>query len=253
MKAKHFSSYALLGSGRLARHLRFYLSCLNLPFVNWSRNADPAFNSFTELDTELRLRKTLSQASHVLVATKDQAINELVQKCLPGQTIVHFSGALQINSAFSAHPLMTFGDRIESLEWYKSIPFIIDVGQDFADLLPGLVNPHYALAPHLRPLYHSLCSLAGNSTFLLWQRIGDEFEQSLNLPRELLSPFLHQVVTNSRVNHPSALTGPLARGDWQVVRTHLEALAKVSDLHKAYNAYLELAAHFGLKPPEGSL
>jgi 2-dehydropantoate 2-reductase len=247
---QEFTQFALLGSGRVARHLQFYLKSLNLPVTLWSRNADPRFNSFADLDPVARLARTLQPASHVLLALSDRALPEFSQVGGAERVHVHFSGAAQIPGVFAAHPLMTFGEELEALEWYPQIPFIIDQGRSFADILPFFPNPHYPLPAEQRPLYHALCSLAGNSTFLLWKQIGDEFEKTLGLPRGLLSPFLHQVVANSSKYSDKNFTGPVARGDWPTVKSHLQSLDSKPGLKRAYESYLDSASAVGIQIPE---
>ncbi len=237
-------SYALVGSGRLARHLSFYLKSLEIPLIHWSRESDPQQEHFDG---------TVSLASHVLLAVSDRAIAELAAKCLPSHTVVHFSGALNLPGVHAAHPLMTFSDKIQEPIWYRKIPFIVDEGLMLSDVLPGLPNPFFALKPELRPLYHALCSLAGNSAFLLWQQIGDVFEKQLSLPRQLLTPFLQQVVVNSSYGDRQDLTGPVVREDWQTVASHLDALEKNPPLRDAYKMYLGLAGQEGISVPKDLL
>jgi predicted short-subunit dehydrogenase-like oxidoreductase (DUF2520 family) len=248
--------YALIGSGRLARHFSFYLNSLNLKPVQWSRNQDPMFNTRLELNNWERLRLTVQGTSHVLLAVNDDSINtvadQITKLCGP-KKMIHFSGARTIPFVFAAHPLMTFGYNLEPLDWYRQIPFAIDEGTVFQDLLPGLPNVSHAIPPGRRPLYHALCSLAGNSTFMLWQKIGDQLEAQLGLPRDLLRPFLHQVVTNSSLSGEKNFTGPVARGDWNTVRSHINSLANQPDLLSAYRNYLQLAKEEGFNPPEDLL
>jgi predicted short-subunit dehydrogenase-like oxidoreductase (DUF2520 family) len=252
---RKFTSYALLGSGQIARHIQNYLRLLDLPVSYWSRNGDPAFNSHHDIDNDLRLEKTIADASHILIAVKDDAIAELGHKLIGHfKTLVHFSGALNLPHVAAAHPLMTFVGRLENREWYEAIPFVIDDGADFKSLLPGLHNPHYQIEPSKRPLYHALGSLAGNSTFLLWSKIGDEFEETLGLPREILESFLKQAATNALHNRGAhGLAGPVARGDWTTVGKHLESLERNERLLKAYRGYLNLAQESGAKIPEDLL
>lgn len=252
MKQK-FSQFALLGSGRVARHLQFYLKSLNLPVVLWSRNGDPRFNSFADLDPAARLQRALEESSHLLLAVSDRALPEFAELGGETRTRIHFSGAARLKGVFAAHPLMTFGDQLEDLDWYPLIPFVIDEGHTFNEVLPFLPNPHYALAPDQRPLYHALCSLAGNSTFLLWKQIGDEFENTLGLPRALLTPYLHQVVCNSSQYSEKNFTGPVARGDWATVKAHLQSLAARPGLKRAYESYLDSAEDVGIAVPEEAL
>ncbi len=251
MIERPLTTYALLGSGRVARHLHFYLSSLNLSVLLWSRNGDPAFNTSDTLNSQDRLKETVARSSHVLFALKDEAIGTVSER-FQGleKTLVHFSGALQLPRVYAAHPLMTFGAELEELEWYRQLQFVLDEGVSLAQVLPGLPNSSWPLAAGKRPYYHALCSLAGNSSFLLWHLIGDEFEKSLQLPRELLKPFLHQVVSNSGA---SGFTGPVARGDWETIRKHLESLNTSPDLLKAYQSYLRLAKGSNHPIPESLL
>lgn len=251
---RQFKSYALLGSGRIARHFQFYLKSLGLPVTFWSRNGDREFNSFGGVtDADLRLAKTLAQASHVLLAVSDRALPELGQKVLnEDRMVVHFSGATTIPGIHGAHPLMTFGPKPQIQEWYAKIPFILDSGDEMGIILPGLPNPSLCVTREQRPLYHALVSLAGNSSFLLWRGIGDAFAQQLALPRELLAPFLHQVVENATRGESGAFTGPVARGDWPTVEAHLHALGE-TPLARNYQDYLKSASRHGHPVPKEML
>lgn len=239
-----FTSYALLGSGRLAQHLRFYMQSLKLPFQTWSRREND----------EDALDLVLSSASHVLVALKDEVLERYCERIRPDQTGVHFSGALCLSHAYSAHPLMSFGAHLETEDWYRQIPFVLsrEEGLPFTQLLPGFPNPHYTLLNEQRRKYHALCSLAGNFSYLLWENIGQIFDRELKLPRQILKPYLQSVVSNA-TTRDSALknfTGPVARQDWNVVQAHLRSLAPHPSLLNCYREYLALARNSGHQIPE---
>jgi predicted short-subunit dehydrogenase-like oxidoreductase (DUF2520 family) len=168
---------------------------------------------------------------------------------------VHFSGAAVIPGIYAAHPLMTFGEKLHALDWYEAIPFVTSqsvTGEQISvsDLLPGLKNRSFSVRDEDRGLYHALCSLAGNFSFLLWQTIGQELENKLQLPREIMAPFLHQVVDNAFKNSGANFTGPVARGDWSVVESHIEALALKPGLRESYESYLQLWKNLGNRLPE---
>lgn len=246
-----FRQYALLGSGRLARHLAFYFHHLRLPFVTWSRRNEPQFNTFSEIDSaEDRLAKTLAESSHVLLAIKDEAIEEVANRIDFSFVRVHFSGARAIPDVVGAHPLMTFGEELMTPDTYRSVPFVVDEGHFFAEVLPGLPNPHFVLNPEKKTYYHALCSLAGNASYLLLQQIGEEFEKEFSLPRQLLQPYLEQVVANSTQSGRQNFTGPVARGDWTVVHNHLKAMGGHPALQSYYRSYLHLAEQNGANLPE---
>lgn len=250
MIKRDFSSYALLGAGRLANHLSHYLRLLDLPVIRWSRNGDALANTYSDPDPDVRLHRVRQSASHLLLAVSDAGVAELAPRMPADRVVVHFSGALAVEGVACAHPLMTFGGPLMDLTWYQEIPFVLDRGSQFSDLLPGLPNPHHHLNPDQRPYYHALCSLAGNATYLLWRQIGAEFERELNLPRARLGPFLLQNVENAVRAGSIDVTGPAARADWQVVQSHLRSLARSPDLLMSYRQYLKSAASAGHAVPE---
>lgn len=210
--------YLLIGSGRVAFHLTRYFAFLNLPLETWTRS-----EPLSALDVKA------SRATHILLAISDSAIEPFLAKhraMFERQVVVHFSGALSTPQAESAHPLMTFAaGAAYSMETYRSLPFVLESGRKtFAEILPGLPNPHFAINPGEKTLYHALCVMSGNFTTLLWQKAFAQFEEKFDLPKEILIPFLEQTVANLKANLTAPLTGPLARGDEPTIQKHLETL-----------------------------
>jgi predicted short-subunit dehydrogenase-like oxidoreductase (DUF2520 family) len=209
------NTFLIIGNGRLARHFSHYLSLLNIKHTNWSRSSNE------ELETLAR------EAGRILVLITDSAIGDFIAKNLSGfeKKTVHCSGSLSLATVASAHPLMTFGPELYDLETYKSIPFVLEKERGlFAELLPGLLNPHFYISSEKKSLYHSLCVMSGNFTTILWQNVLTSFEKELSLPKEVLYTYLTQTMLNIMDNSPSALTGPIARGDSQTIIRNLDAL-----------------------------
>ena len=125
--------YLIIGDGRLARHLRTYLSFLNLPHDQWARS--------TQGPRELTALS--ERASHVLLAISDSAIEPFLvaQPNLLRRVCVHFSGAFVHASVASAHPLMTFGPDLYSVETYRSVPFVFESGRGSALSMPSKAGP----------------------------------------------------------------------------------------------------------------
>lgn len=222
----------LIGSGRLARHLQSYFTQISLPFISWSR-AD---------HEEADLRRKISLSSHVLIAIRDDALEPFINSHnFTGKTVVHFSGSLVIPGAFGAHPLMTFGPELYDLQTYKNISFVLESGSPaLFKLIPELENPFFFINKEQKALYHALCVSSGNFTTLLWQKVFAEFEQTLNLPREILYTYLDQIVANLKNNPEAALTGPLARKDIKTIRNNISAL-EGRDLQTIYQAFVQSA------------
>ncbi len=237
--------YAILGNGRLARHLRYYFFSLDLPFTAWSRCGTPQANTFAEITHPAdRLERTLNHATVVLVALNDAAIVPFLQQhatCTNAHgkplSWVHFAASVDTPQALCAHPLMTFADALYDADFYPRIAFACDDPARFRTLFPALSNPVFALAPDQRPLYHALCVMAGNFPQLLWQGCNAGFSQ-LGVPSDAVAMYLRQISENF-IRHPdTALTGPLVRGDAATCTSHRQQL-RASDpaLAELYAAF----------------
>ena len=210
------ASYLVIGNGRLARHFRHYFSLLNIPTQSWHRG-----QSLAELQTQV------AQASHILLLISDDALQGFINEHLQASKalIIHCSGSRVCEGAYGVHPLMTFGGQLYDLAAYQQIPLLIDHGApELTELLPGLNNPHQRLHTSKKAQYHALCVLAGNFSCMLWQKLFSDFEQELNLPKELAHPYLKQQMQNLLMAPESALTGPVARQDHKTIAKNLEAL-----------------------------
>lgn len=237
-----YRGYAILGGGRLARHMRHYLTLLGLPCSAWARQPDPQLNSYAIADTAERLRATLQDASHVLLLVSDDAIASLAKRYpeLRSRTLIHCSGALGIPGIAGAHPLMTFGPELYTLETYRKIPFMLDQGLNMAELLPGLPNPHSHIAVEQKAQYHALCVMAGNFPQILWQAISQRFGM-LGLADGMLEPYLRRVLDNFLANPGTALTGPLSRGDLGTINRNIQSLQQ-DPLQALYQSFVQFHA-----------
>ncbi len=227
--------YLIVGDGRLARHLRAYLEFEALPHLSISRRS----SATSKIETE-KLKMLAAQATHVLLAISDSAIEPFLNEhaFLQDKVCVHFSGALVTPLAASAHPLMTFSSRTYSHERYLEIPFVLEKGRgSLRDLLPGFKNPSFEIASADKVRYHALCVMSGNFTILLWEKTFREFAK-LGLPKDVLFTYLNQITENLETapEETTVLTGPLVRGDQATIEKHLAELGKdpYADVYRAF-------------------
>ncbi|MGB6976296.1 MAG: DUF2520 domain-containing protein [Gammaproteobacteria bacterium] len=207
--------YSIIGNGRVAQHMCHYLKSLDLPFSHWHRQ------------THYSLQETVKNATHVLLLIKDSAIEPFITEHtdLTEKTLIHFSGCHLSDRAFGAHPLMTFSNVLYPTSNYRQIPFIIEqTTTNFAELLPGLPNPHFTIPRQMKAYYHSLCVMTNNFTTLLWQKFFKELATRWQIPEQATFPFLQQTLTNLQQQNTTALTGPLARNDQATISQNLQAL-----------------------------
>ena len=226
-------SYLIIGNGRVAKHLLHYFSLLGI------RTQQYHYKEPIEL-----LDQKLQNSTHILVLIKDDAIEDfiktnLLDKCA-NKLITHCSGALQSKYAYSAHPLMTFGDKLFDLEIYKSIPFICESGSlEFKYLMPNVPNKDYYIDPSNKTYYHALCAIANNFTTILWQEVKNRFETQLKMDFKVMLPIMHQTIKNINDDIDNALTGPLKRNDKLTINKHLESL-KYDELSNLYQEFVKL-------------
>ncbi len=245
-QGKHL--YTLIGSGRVAKHFAHFFSEKNINFQQWSRNNQPEFNTLsvkTNSCSKERLIKTLEKSSHVFLAlTDDSLINfiKTIKTISSHQKIIHFSGALSIEGTLGLHPLMTFGPELYQRNEYDHIPFVLDQNIDLKNIVPELDNPFYHLPKGKKELYHCFCSMAGNFTQILWQKQMENFEYQLELPANILFPFMMKCIENIQLSPKEALTGPLKRGDTHTINKHLKALEHPEEinLYKSFISYFNL-------------
>jgi len=218
----------IAGDGRLARHFIHYFTLLGLPVQAWSRRSGPSgpVQAFADCQT-------------VLLLLRDAAIEPFIDAwpALADRQLVHCSGSLQTPDAQSAHPLMTFGERLYDIDVYRRIPFILESGDTpLPQLLPGLPNPWFAIPPEKKAYYHAVCVMAGNFSTLLWAKLFGELEDHFAIPASAAEPYLEQVTANLRTDRGRALTGPLVRRDAITIDRNLRAL-EGDPFHAVYAAF----------------
>lgn len=223
-------TYAIIGNGRLARHLCHYFTLLNIPYLHWYRQATTS------------LHNIIDSASHILLVINDSQIDDFIKQylALQNKQIIHFSGSHLSEYAYTAHPLMTFSHDLYTLETYRSLSFITEQeGPAFTELLPGLPNHHFAIPREKKAYYHALCVIANNFTTLLWQKFFTALETQLGIATEAGIPLLDQTANNLRQNFQTALTGPLIRNDQTTIARNLAALEQ-DEFQAIYHAFVTM-------------
>ena len=164
----------------------------------------------------------------VLLCVPDRAIPEVAAAVAPGPWVAHVSGATGLaalephSRRFSMHPLQTFTKTrgAEQLDgaWAAVTAESGDalaVGFWLAETL-GL-RP-FELDDDARSAYHAGAAVASNYLVTLRAAAGRLLEEA-GAPPEALDPLMRRTIEND-----FELTGPIARGDWETVERHLEAI-----------------------------
>jgi predicted short-subunit dehydrogenase-like oxidoreductase (DUF2520 family) len=211
------------------------------------------------------LSRRILASSVILIATPDGAIEEVAKNLarigaeeLQGHVVLHTSGALDSSvlravrecgaAAGSMHPLQTFsGVAVPPLEGkffaIEGDPMAVRMARRIARALGGAPMP---IEAQKKPLYHAAGALAAGHTLVVVEA-AVQLMMSLGIKRaeavRALLPMTRQVLQNyERLGPRAAWTGPLARGDYEVVAKHLSVLRNDSPEYKqAYEALNRLA------------
>lgn len=205
-------------------------------------------------------RPSTSGAEVVLVAAPDRLVAEATEQLVaagavaPGQVVAHASGSLGLAPLAAAaaagaevgslHPLLAAAPGTDSLAGNWAAVDGTDVARDRLTALARDVGLHPFHVPEdQRVRYHAAASLAANGAVALASLAAGVLGQVGLPPAQALAallPLLSSALAGlERVGLPQGLTGPVARGDVEVVRRHLQALAG----DEAEAAYRALSLH----------
>lgn len=211
-------------------------------------------------------------ADLVLLAVPDDVLSGLVTGlaaagCFrPGQIVVHTSGARGVAPLAPAtahgvlplalHPAMTFTGRVEDVARLAGccVGVTAAVGDEAAwsvgeALALELGSEPVRIPEDVRALYHAALAHGANHLVTLVRDCVDLLERAGLAPADrLAAPLLSAALDNALRHGDRALTGPVARGDVDTVRTHLRVLSDAEDdLVATYRALATRTAHRAAK------
>jgi len=166
----------------------------------------------------------------VLLCVPDRAIAAVAASIPPGPWIAHVSGATPLAALapharrFGLHPLQTF-TRARGPEQLDGAFAAVSAETDEARelgfwLARALGLEPFALADEKRDAYHAGAAIASNYLVTLRRAAGSLLE-SAGAPPAALEPLMRRTIENG-----FELTGPIARGDWATVETHVTAIRR---------------------------
>jgi predicted short-subunit dehydrogenase-like oxidoreductase (DUF2520 family) len=163
-----------------------------------------------------------------LLCVPDRAIAEVARSIEPGPWVAHVSGGTPLAALdphvtrFSVHPLQTLlrDGGPEQLDGaYGAVTAESDDARDRGLWLAEQLGLQpFLLADDRRALYHAGAAVASNFLVTLHRVASTLFEEA-GAPSEGLTPLMRRTIENG-----FDLTGPIARGDWETVARHREAL-----------------------------
>ncbi|MEW6162368.1 MAG: DUF2520 domain-containing protein [Nitrospirota bacterium] len=245
---------SIIGAGVVGTAMGYLLKKGGYPIVGIAsrtlESAKRAREFIGEGKASTDLKATAKKANIVFITTPDDMIEDVCNKVAseggfnPGAIVFHMSGALPSEILRSAkdvgayvaslHPLQSLAGVREALKNLPGSYFCMEgdevalsVARKIVDTLRGR---EIVIRVDKKPLYHAGASVASNFLVTtvgfgleLFNAAGIDRQDSLNA----LVPLIKGAVKNiENLRIPSALTGPISRGDTGVIEGHLKAILK---------------------------
>jgi predicted short-subunit dehydrogenase-like oxidoreductase (DUF2520 family) len=204
--------------------------------------------------------QVVGESELVILAVPDSVLPDLVrgfsssEVFIPGQFVAHTSGSYGISvfdsapqvSPMAIHPVMTFTGTSVDLARLADTPFGVtttDVLRPVAEALVVEMGGEPVWVPEeSRAIYHTAMVMGSNYLNVLVNEAASLLAQSgMESPQRLLAPLLSASLDNALRLGDKGLTGPVARGDCEVIRKHLDALQDRPSSQSAYRALARLA------------
>ena len=187
-------------------------------------------------------------AELIFITTPDDTIASVASEIQwhRGQSVVHCSGALSTDILESAkklgaqvgafHPLQTFASVKQAIENIPGSTFAVEAEEPLLSTLKDIataLDGHWIeLKANDKVVYHAAAVIACNYLVTL-VKLATDLWQSFNIPQsqatQALLPLIRGTIHNiDTVGIPQCLTGPIARGDIETIKKHLDALQKVA-------------------------
>lgn len=271
---------AIVGAGRvgraLGRRLRELGWKIGVVITRSEASSRRAVRFIGEGKPHRSLTRNVLGSSIILIAAPDDAVSVVAGELarmggeeLRGRIVLHTSGAQDSRalaalkefgaSVGSMHPLQTFSgvgvpDLAGKVFAVEGDVVAVRTARQIARALGG--SP-VQIAGGKKVLYHAAAVLAAGHVLALVEA-ATQLLISLGMKRSeatrALLPLTRQVLDNfERVGPRAAWTGPLARGDYRIVESHLRALQDSrEEVAIAYDALNRLAARILAQDAHGT-
>lgn len=246
-----WKNIAIVGMGRAGSALAHLLQGLEFRVVAVPhRYTSPTITVEGRSFPARPLHQAVREVEVVIIATPDQAIARVAEE-LAGLELGSLQGVLHVSGSLSSraldplrckgiglgvlHPLQSLADVRAALQNLPGSYFTYEgdaVLEEWAARLVELAGGKFQVipSPEAKVIYHAGACLVSNYLVVLCQ-LGIDCLQEAGFreaeARQALLPLMQGTLNNLAVlEPPSALTGPIARGDTGTVAAHLQALTR---------------------------
>lgn len=181
----------------------------------------------------------------LVLAVPDAAVTAVARRVTPvaGTVVAHLAGSLGPDAVLphprraAVHPVVALPDPASGADRLVGAWFAV-AGDPLADeVVAALSGRAFAVSDEDRPAHHAACAMAANHTTALLGMV-ERVTSGVGLPLAPYTDLAAGALAAVAERGPAlALTGPVARGDWDTIATHLSVLAEADR-----PGYLTLAA-----------
>jgi predicted short-subunit dehydrogenase-like oxidoreductase (DUF2520 family) len=241
-----------IGCGRLGRIIArlFVLQKAGtvLGITNTSLQSAQSAVDFIGQGTAVEVVEKLPEAMVYFIATRDDCVRDTCEQLVAlkrlkrNTVIIHCSGALFVdvlNSAKNAgclianvHPIKSFANPETSVHAFAGTYCAFDGDEEalpyVKQLFEAIGGQIFKINQENKKLYHAAMVMANNYLVTLHYHATQNLMASgidETIAKTLASNLMIDALNNLQsLDHASALTGPLQRGDLQTIENHLNAL-----------------------------
>lgn len=243
---------SFIGAGKVGTSFGLYLKKNGIKIIGYkSKNLEDAKNSSLRTDglAYQDLSTLVSDSDIIFITTNDDNIkvikDDLIKEVniqLRDKIVVHMSGSYssdmikELNQygcyVYSMHPLQSFSDIDISVKKLKDTVFTIEGQEEKIHILKNVLdrtgNKYFEIDTNNKELYHVSACIVSNYLVTLID-LGLDFFKQIGINEDdgldALMPLIDGTVDNiKRFGTKGALTGPIARGDLDTIRSHLSSI-----------------------------
>lgn len=253
-------SISIVGPGLLGRALLDSLDAAGYPVESVYTNREPeAYEIHKRFPGKFRQglpEQDLELGKLLFLTTPDDTIQDIAEILASNpqiqwknRKVVHCSGALSSDvlaslgeksaQTASFHPLQTF-TQTSDRNTFRDITISIEgdpaLTKELEEIAEDLWSNPLRLSKDQKKILHVAAVFISNYTVALGEVADTLIRTHIGgQDFKILKPLLNQTISNMiRQDLSSALTGPVARGDVQTVRSHLEVLKDDRENYKLY-------------------
>ncbi|HVN49036.1 MAG TPA: DUF2520 domain-containing protein [Bacteroidota bacterium] len=278
--SRHFykqAAVSIVGAGSVGTSLALLLHKSHYPFVSVISRKKTSAKKLALLvhcmnyscdvaDIHLSTRIVILTVSDSSLAEVAKQIAQRSKLDFKSLYVCHTSGSLTSDvlkplqekgaMVFSMHPIQTFPSILKNKEQQKRMRGIwygIEGNSStlrFAKMLVRSLDGNAVVIPkEEKILYHIGCVLASNYIVTLLGSVEQLFRNALPVTLKQMQPLIQASIDNTmNVGASRALTGPIARGDVELIHEHLSALKKIDNkILKIYRVLGKQAIDLAIK------